>query len=183
LVRHWAVKEVAMAIIEFGTDRLEVGLEPDVALVRDDLIDNSVSAPVADEVAREPAVVGRPLLDGLTERLSPWWAAGLAVAWVAIFSGGVILEPAPSDPDAAMPLIEGLMVTGLMLGWLVTAVGLAARRRYGALGSLFAGVVLVGITIACPVSGHHSGIGAWWLFEAAGSAALVGLSARALRRA
>jgi hypothetical protein len=93
------------------------------------------------------------------------------------------LEPAPADPDAALPLSESLLVSGLMLGWVVMAVGFATRRRYGVLGSFVAGVFLVGMTIACPVSGHHSGIGAWWWFEAAGSTALVALSGRALQRA
>jgi hypothetical protein len=148
-----------MAIIELGTDRLDVDLEADVVVVAD------------------------PVLDGPAERLSGWWAAGLAVAWVAIFTAGVLLEPAPANPDASAPLIATVLGLGLMLGWLVMAVGFATRRRYGAASSLLASVVLVGMTIACPVSGHHSGIGAWWFFELAGSTALVGLSARALKTA
>jgi hypothetical protein len=173
-----------MAIIEFGTDRLDPDLEADVEPGHADLVfDDSVSGPVAPVEEHQPDVVTPQPIAGLTERLSPGWAAGLVVAWIGIFCTGVILEPAPAEPDAALPLIEGLLIMGLMVSWVVTAVGLAARRRYGALGSLVAGVFLVGMTIACPVSGHHVGIGAWWWFEAAGSTALVALSGKALQRA
>jgi len=172
-----------MAIIEFGTDRLDPDLEADVEAVPvDRVLDDAVSGSVAAVEQHQPDVVQRQPIAGLAARLSPWWAAGLVVAWVGIFSTGVILEPAPADPDAALPFIEGLLVLGLMVSWVVTAVGLAGRRRYGAVGSLVGGVFLVGMTIACPVSGHHVGIGAWWWFEAAGSTALVALSASALQR-
>ena len=173
-----------MAIIEFGTDRLDGDLEPSVAPLRADLVsDNVTSEPLGAVEEQQPAVVRTHLLPRLMEPLSPWWAVGLVVAWVAIFSTGVILEPAPADPDAALPLVETLLISGLMLGWVAMAVGFAARRRFGALASLVSGVVLIGMTIACPVSGHHSGIGAWWWFEAVGSITLVALSHRALQSA
>jgi hypothetical protein len=173
-----------MAIIEIGTDRLDLDLEQDGEPVHADrVLDDSVSGPVAAVEEHQPDVVKGQPIAGLTERVSPWWAAGLVVAWIGIFSTGVILEPAPADPDAALPFIEGMLVLGLMVSWVITAVGLAARRRYGALGSLIAGVFLVGMTIACPVSGHHVGIGAWWWFEGVGSTALVALSGKALQRA
>jgi hypothetical protein len=173
-----------MAIIELGADRLDPGLEADVESASPDrVVDDAVSGSVTPVEEHQPDVVTPQPIAGLTERLSPWWAAGLVVAWVGIFSTGVALEPAPADPDAALPFIEGLLVLGLMVSWVVAAVGLAGRRRYGAFGSLVAGVFLVGMTIACPVSGHHVGIGAWWWFEAVGSTALVALSGRALRSA
>jgi hypothetical protein len=148
------------------------------------IVEFSTEAPVTDPVVDRPVVAERrhgP--DGLNGRLSGWWAAGLAVAWFAIFSTGVALEPAPADPNAALPLVETILVSGLMIGWTVMAAGFARRRRYGAAGSLVAAFFLVGMTFACPVSGHHTGIGAWWWFELAGSTTLVGLSGRALRAA
>jgi hypothetical protein len=159
-----------VAIIEYGTDELDVILDAEV-LVPDPVVDQS------------PVIGGRRALDGLNERLSGWWAAGLAVAWIAIFTTGVALEPAPANPDAPLPLVETILVLGLMAGWVVMAAGFAKRVRCGAAGSFVAAVFLVGMTIACPVSGHHTGIGAWWWFELAGSTALVGLSGRALRSA
>jgi hypothetical protein len=122
----------------------------------------------------------RPLDPG--GRLSGRWAAGLTLAWLAIFSLGAALEPTPADGNA-MPILGATLETGLMVGWMVMAVGFVHRRRYGAFGSLGAAVVLVAMTIACPLSGHHAGIGAWWWFEVAGSMALVSASATALRSA
>ena len=74
-------------------------------------------------------------------------------------------------------------VGGLVAGWVMMAAGFAQRRRYGAMGSLGAAGVLVAMTIACPLSGHHAGIGAWWWFQMAGSLALVGASGAALQSA
>ena len=172
-----------MAIIEFGTDELERMLEADAeAAVADLVVDPPPTPPVEVPARRAAAIDGRRVLDGLNERLSGWWAAGLAVAWFAIFTTGVVLEPAPADPNAA-PLAETILALGLMSAWAVMAIGLAKRVRLGAAGSFVAAIVLVGMTFACPLSGHHTGIGAWWWFELAGSTTLVGLSGRALRAA
>jgi hypothetical protein len=86
-----------------------------------------------------------------------------------------------TGPNAASPLVETFLGLGLLTAWVVMGAGFAKRRRYGAAGSVAGAVMLVGMTFACPVSGHHSGIGAWWWFELAGSTTLVGLSGRALR--
>jgi len=92
----------------------------------------------------------------------------------------VALEPAPANEDA-MPLLGAVLMSGLMTGWVVMAAGFAHRRRYGAAGSLGAAGVLVAMTIACPLTGHHAGIGAWWWFEVGGSLTLVAASRAALR--
>ncbi|HEY0397072.1 MAG TPA: hypothetical protein VGF00_01710, partial [Acidimicrobiia bacterium] len=105
-------------------------------------------------------------------------AAMLTLAWVVIFSLGVALEPAPANDDA-LPVLAAILMSALMIGWVVMAAGFAQRRRYGALGSLGAAGVLSAMTIACPLSGHHAGIGAWWWFEVAGAMALVSASATA----
>jgi hypothetical protein len=172
-----------MAIIECGTDDLGIVLDDSEAAVGDLAVEQLLTEPVTVPAPRNAPIGQRRNTAGLTERLSGWWAAGLAVAWIAIFATGVALEPAPADPNAASPLIEALLVSGLMIGWIVMAVGLAGRRRFGAAASLFAAVSLVGLTIGCPVSGHHTGLGAWWWFEMAGSTTLVALSGRALRTA
>ena len=154
-----------MAIIELGRDKLE------------ELIEFEVEAP--------PASPPRAPVTGASgawwaARLSGRWAAALTLAWAAIFSIGVALEPAAAD-DEALPLIGAVIVSGLMASWAVMAAGFAQRRRYGAVASLIAAGFLTAMTIACPVSGHHAGIGAWWLFQAAGSLTLVAASGAALR--
>jgi len=148
-----------MAIIELGRDTVESPLEPGT----DQFPEPAVTEPAA-----------------LTDRLSGGWALFLTAAWVTIFTTGAALEPAPTNGHA-MPLLAALLAGALMLGWMVMAAGFAQRRRYGAAGSLGAAGVLVAMTIACPLSGHHAGIGAWWWFELAGSLALVAASEAALR--
>ena len=153
-----------MAIIELGSDTLDALPEPEVDWL----------------VEPAPAVTGGARRAALTEPLSGRWAFFLTVAWVTIFTTGVALEPPPADQNA-MPFLAAVLAGGLMLGWMVMAAGFARRRRYGAAGSLAAAGVLVAMTIACPLSGHHAGIGAWWCFELGGSLTLVAASRAALR--
>ncbi len=112
---------------------------------------------------------------GLTSR----WAAVLTGAWVAIFGLGVALEPAPTGEEAA-PLVGTVLALALMGCWAMMASGFIQRRRFGALASAGGAGILVVMTIACPVSGHHAGIGPWWAFQLVGSLALLGLSRAAL---
>ena len=160
-----------MAIIELDTDTRDALPEREVEWFPE---------PAAARTDPAPAATGRPRRAALTDPLSGGWALFLTVAWVTIFTIGVALEPAPANEDA-MPLLGAVLMSGLMTGWVVMAAGFAHRRRYGAAGSLGAAGVLVAMTIACPLSGHHAGIGAWWWFEVAGSLTLVGASRAALR--
>jgi hypothetical protein len=157
-----------MAIIEFGTDLQDRSPEADVA---------------AAGHQGQPDEVGDGLLARLSEPLDAGLGARLTAAWVAIYTLGLLLEPAPANPHATPPVVEAVIGWAFVLAWVVMAAGFAQRKRYGAASSLVASIFLAGLTVACPVSGHHAGISGWWLFEAAGSAALVGLSARALKRA
>ncbi|HTC80006.1 MAG TPA: hypothetical protein VK848_00550, partial [Acidimicrobiia bacterium] len=160
-----------MAIIELGTDTRDALPEREVEWFPE---------PAAARTDPAPAATGRPRRAALTDPLSGGWALFLTVAWVTIFTIGVALEPAPANEDA-MPLLGAVLMSGLMTGWVVMAAGFAHRRRYGAAGSLGAAGVLVAMTIACPLSGHHAGIGAWWWFEVGGSLTLVAASRAALR--
>jgi len=160
-----------MAIIELDTDTRDALPEREVEWFPE---------PAAARTDPAPAATGRPRRAALTDPLSGGWALFLTVAWVTIFTIGVALEPAPANEDA-MPLLGAVLMSGLMTGWVVMAAGFAHRRRYGAAGSLGAAGVLVAMTIACPLSGHHAGIGAWWWFEVGGSLTLVAASRAALR--
>lgn len=158
-----------MAIIELGPDKVEelIGFEAEA----------QPESPPPPELPAPP----RTRQSGRwTAPLSGRWAATLTAAWVSIFSIGVALEPAAAD-DEALPLLGALIVSGLLASWVMMAAGFARRRRYGAVGSLIAAGFLVAMTIACPVSGHHAGIGAWWLFQATGSLALAAASGAVLR--
>jgi hypothetical protein len=160
-----------MAIIEVGTDTPDALPEPEAGGFDD---------PVGPATQPAATAVGPVRRAALTDRLSGRWALFLTLAWVTIFTIGAALEPTPADEDA-MLLLGALLMSGLMLGWVVMAAGFAQRRRYGAVGSLGAAGILMAMTIACPLSGHHAGIGAWWWFEVAGSSTLVAASRVALR--
>jgi hypothetical protein len=156
-----------MAIIELGTDTAAAPAETEAGWFPDAAAQGGTTA--APTHRRD-----------LSDELSGGWGLFLTVAWIVIFSAGAALEPAPANPGA-MPFLAGVLASALMVGWLVMAAGFAQRRRYGAAGSLGAAGVLVAMTVACPLSGHHAGIGAWWWFQVAGSLALVAASRAALR--
>ena len=156
-----------MAIIELGPDKVE------------ELIEFEVEGRPATPPPPAPGATRSRQGARWAAPLSGRWAAALTAAWVSIFSVGVALEPAAAENES-LPLVGAFVVSGLMASWVVMAAGFAQRRRYGAVGSLVGAGFLVAMTIACPVSGHHPGIGAWWVFQAAGSLTLVAASGRAL---
>jgi hypothetical protein len=45
-----------------------------------------------------------------------------------------------------------------------------------------AGLLLLGLAVACPVSGHHEHVGAWWFAQLGAFTALTGASLAGLRR-
>jgi hypothetical protein len=130
----------------------------------------------------DPVVAGsarRSLTTGLGDRLAERWVLVLVGAWVTIFSLGVALEPAPAGQDS-LPLVGAAVAFVLMGCWAVMAAGFIQKRRYGALASAVGAACLLVMTVACPLSGHHAGIGGWWWFQAAGSLTLLAVSRAAL---
>jgi Na+-transporting NADH:ubiquinone oxidoreductase subunit NqrB len=115
-------------------------------------------------------------------RLTTAWAASLAVAWAIVFPTALALEPTPDEADAT-PAVVGVVLSLVLVAWAFMAVGLWRRQRLGAAASLVAAVGLLTVAIACPVSGHHSTLAAWWWFELAGVGVLLALSRAAIRSA
>jgi peptidoglycan/LPS O-acetylase OafA/YrhL len=97
-----------------------------------------------------------------TERLTLWWAAVAGLLGPVIAAVAIALEPPAADPDAGEPLFISLVGYALLWTW-VAAAALAWRRRPAALGwaAAAAGLSVV-VTVACPTSGHHDHVGAWW---------------------
>lgn len=123
----------------------------------------------------------RRLWDDLPAPLSRSWGVALVAAWVVVVAVGLAVEPAPANPDAAPPLVAELLSTAMMVAWGALAVGVVQGRRLAAVASLGGAVMLTALTLGCPLSGHHGGVGAWFAIQLAGAFALVVLSARALR--
>ncbi len=144
-------------------------------------------APATTDIARTagqrtaPAAPRRRLLADLGQPLSRSWGFVLVAAWVVVVAVGLAVEPAPANPDAPVPLIADLLSTGLMVAWGAMAAGIVQRRRFAAVASLVGGLGLLALTVGCPVSGHHGGIGAWWGVQLVGAFVLLALSGRALR--
>jgi hypothetical protein len=137
-------------------------------------IDRDADRPAVAPVGRTPRALPAP------GRISGRMGWLVAAAWAAFVLGVYAFEPAPADPDAAIPAWEVMAALGFL--WVVPAalVGLARRRRWGlqlsAAGAAFGFLLAVG----CLATGHHAGMAPWT--EMAGMVLLGGLSWAGLRR-
>ncbi len=154
------------------------------AVVDDDAVLAVPAAPATDAIATvpRPRPERRRLFADLTGGMHRKWGVALVVAWVVVIAVGLAVEPAPANPDAAPPLIADLLSTVLMGTWGAMAAGIFQGRRFAAAASFGGAVVLLGLTMGCPLSGHHGGIGTWWGVQLLGAGALIALSGKALRR-
>jgi hypothetical protein len=130
-----------------------------------------------------PVTVPRgSLQERMLEPISGRWAATGAVAWVVLVGIGLAVEPPPANPGAVDPWFLDAIATVLLVALVATFTGLWLRRRWSLAASLFASGLLVVSTLACPASGHHTNLGAWWVVQLACASALVATSALGLRR-
>lgn len=122
---------------------------------------------------------------GATPRsqLSRGYAAVLALGWPAVVAVGMAIEPAPDGPtaDAAAPLAVELAAFVVFVSIAATIAAAVRRRPSAALWSAGAGSVALGLSLSCPLSGHHS-YAAWWYAELAMIAGMLWVSAAAWRR-
>jgi hypothetical protein len=141
--------------------------------------------------ARPAAAIHRPTLKvvrppievRLAEPISTRWALMVAVAWVVLLAVGIAIEPPPTNPNAVDPWFVSALSTLLLGALLTTVAGLGMRRRWGLAVSGVAAGMLVGSTVLCPVSGHHTGVGGWWVIQLGCAFGVVATSILAWRRA
>jgi hypothetical protein len=93
----------------------------------------------------------------------------------------IALEPAPADPEAAVPVVVSLASMGLFAALVATAVAAGNRHPSAAVGGVVTGLIALGFTVSCPVTGHHT-FGAWWFGQMALTLAMLGVSFAALGR-
>jgi hypothetical protein len=146
-----------------------------------DALETAWSAPARLDRPERPARARR----GLGAVISPAWALGSALAWIVLLTVGygVMPEPTAAELAQARPWLLAVLdwaTLALLVGALV---GFAARRRFGLAASLGSSAILVGFSVACPVTGHHETVGAWWGIQLACFAGLAAMSAIGLRRA
>jgi hypothetical protein len=125
-------------------------------------------------------------------RSSPWgwllgpisgrWAAIAAVAWVVLLGIGIAVEPPPANPNAVDPWFLNALGTILLAAVVGAFAGFWLRRRWSLAASLLASSLLVISTAACPASGHHTNVGAWWAVQLGCGLGLVATSILGLRR-
>lgn len=116
---------------------------------------------------------------GLHERISRSSARRMMLAWAGLFTLGMLVEPAPTDPNAAEPLYATVIVLSMFALMAATFAGLAAQRRWGLTASFAAAGLFGVLSLACPVSGHHT-YGLWWVVQMGSAGALMAMSLRAL---
>ena len=111
--------------------------------------------------------------------LSRGWAAALGLGWPLAFLAMLALEPAPAEPDAA-PVVGVVLSLALLAGLVLTSAAAGTRQPLAAPAAVATGLVALTMSVACPVSGHHS-YGAWWFAQMAVVVAMLAVSVAALR--
>jgi peptidoglycan/LPS O-acetylase OafA/YrhL len=91
------------------------------------------------------------------------WCPRLLTAWLAVFGSIVLFEPAPSDPQAAVPAWGTMLLAAFTVALLAAIVGLSLRRPWSLRASVGAGALGIAIGAACVVTDHHMGF--WGAYE------------------
>ena len=118
----------------------------------------------------------------LLEPITGRWAAIGAIAWVLLVGIGIAVEPPPTNPDAVDPWFLDALGTVLLAAVVGAFAGFWLRRRWSLAASVVASGLLVASTLACPASGHHTQVGAWWVVQLGCGLGLVATSILGLRR-
>jgi hypothetical protein len=106
----------------------------------------------------------------------------LAVGWPIVIALTTVLEPAPADPNAPVQAWESAVAFGfLALAGMAIASSASRSLRAPLWCMAFGGLMLTSV-IACPVSGHHAGVGLWWFAQLALTVGMVGVSGVAYHR-
>lgn len=155
----------------------------DSAMPDDRLRDDAEDVPVADRNRPAVAIRRRSLRERLLEPIPGRRAVIGAVAWVTLLAVGIAVEPPPANPNAVDPWFLDVLAAVLLAAVTCTFVGFGQRRRWSMAASLLASGLLVVSTLACPASGHHTQVGAWWAVQLGCGLGLVATSILGLRRA
>ena len=102
---------------------------------------------------------------------------GYGVALLGLLALAVAVQPATDAPAVWWSvLLSELAYNGV----LVVLAGSLLARRWAAPAGLACAVLFLGLSVSCPLSGHHA-YAAWWGVQLTAGAAMVALSAVTLR--
>lgn len=118
-----------------------------------------------DYLEEVPVQVAEPVAEPVRLPTRWAWFAGLVGPVVAAFC--IAIEPPPANPNAPEPLIGTLLTVALLVVWTGAALAAVRRRPEALRWASAVGGLSVAMTIACPLSGHHTSIGAWWFAQLA----------------
>jgi hypothetical protein len=142
---------------------------------------------------RRARLLDRPVLDHLPtlttpatkpahhrgRQLTTGWAAILGLGWPLGFIIGAVLEPAPVDPEAAVPVLVELASLALFIALVTTAITAARRHPAAAPAGVVTGLFAVAFSVTCPLSGHHA-FGLWWIAQLGVMVTMLAMSIAAL---
>jgi len=154
-----------------------------MATTKDRLEELEGTLATAPEAPPVTPLARTPLATRLQEPITAQQALTGMVAWVAGLAVGIAVEPPPANPNAVDPWFVSAIGTILLVALLTTFAGFLLRRRWSMASSLLAAGLLVVSTVMCPVSGHHAGVGAWWVVQLGCGLGLLARSALGLRQA
>jgi peptidoglycan/LPS O-acetylase OafA/YrhL len=102
------------------------------------------------------------------------WSRRLLVAWAAVIGSIVLFEPAPSDPNAAVPAWGNVLGIAFTVALVAALAGLSRRRPWGFRASVLAGGLGLAIGAACVLTDHHVGFWGWYEMAAFSGLAATG---------
>lgn len=124
-----------------------------------------------------PGPAGAPRRRVRIPRLAEGW---MMLGWIGVMAAIFALEPAPADPNAAVPLWADLLFLAFFGALVAAFAGLSRRSSRGFGASAVAGTLGMGIAAACAATDHH--LGMWWAYEMVAFGALTAASIAGLRR-
>jgi peptidoglycan/LPS O-acetylase OafA/YrhL len=111
-----------------------------------------------EELYRASPDVQPPRLDARAT-----WCRRLFVGWLAVIGSIVVFEPAPSNPDAAVPAWGNVLLLAFFVALATGLVGLSRRRPWALRASVVAGGLGIAVGAACALTDHH--VGFWGAYE------------------
>jgi hypothetical protein len=154
----------------------------DVVALEDGGVADAEVPPAAAGNGPASPVLRASLRGRLLEPITGRWSAMGAVAWIVLLGIGIAVEPEPTNPNAVDPWFLNVLGTVLLAAVVTAFAGFWLRRRWSLAASLLASGLLMVSTVACPASGHHTQLGAWWVVQLGCGLGLVTTSALGLRR-
>ena len=116
---------------------------------------------------------GPLLAAALRRRSTATTVRAYGVAMFGLFAVAIAVQPASDVPAAWWAVVLSELA---WYGMFAVLVGSLLGRRWAAPAGLASAATFLGLSLACPVSGHHD-YAAWWGIQLAAGAAMVVLSA------